>query len=103
MKLDTTARLWTIKEHWDYETAEIDVTTDRFEELWLPVLGPSVTALVRYCARQFRDGEFHIEPCELAFQLGLGGRSAKATFGKAIQRAERFGMVQILSPVEFEV
>lgn len=101
--LDIKAPTWKILEHYEH-SQPVEVSGDQFEELWLPVVGTSVVAFMRHCARNFRDGKFTTEPVELAYRLNLsGGQNRRSPLLHTITQAQRFEMLHILSPTSFAV
>src|SRR5690242_12916150 len=69
-----------------------------FDKQWGPIIGPSVLALLRYCARRCiptggRSAQsYHAEPWE--FGAGIGVLRVDV-LKNAIARAVRFGMLRI--------
>jgi hypothetical protein len=69
---------------------ELTVTGVYFERFWLPLVGPSVAALLRYIASH--DDET-LTLRQVGESLGLGAEHAK----RCIERAQRFAMVELTS------
>ena len=73
----------------------IEPTDPYLEMCWLPVVGPSTTALVRHIAHVTADGgEAHVPLNDLGRQLGLGPVEVPSRNNRLIRtltRAEQFG------------
>lgn len=74
----------------------IEPTDPYLEMCWLPVVGPSTTALVRHIAHVTADGgETHVPLSHLGRQLGLGRVEVPSRNNRLIRtlaRAEQFGL-----------
>lgn len=74
----------------------IEPTDPYLEMCWLPVVGPSTTALVRHIAHVTADGgEAHVPLSDLGRQLGLGPVEVPSRNNRLIRtltRAEQFGL-----------
>lgn len=74
-----------------------DPRSEYVERFWLPVLGPSVTWLLRRFARGFEElpGGFRIELAATSRALGLGeGTGRHSMITRSLDRACQFGMAQ---------
>lgn len=102
MQLDLRASKWTVDGDPDYPAQHL--LSDMFESDWLPVVGPSGIALVRYCARRVTtEGAFSVEPCELAYRLGIIGAGKRSPFTRSLQRAESFDLIRLESGCTFRL
>jgi hypothetical protein len=74
----------------------IEPTDPYLEMCWLPVVGPSTTALVRHIAHVTADGgEAHVPLSDVGRQLGLGPVEVPSRNNRLIRtrtRAEQFGL-----------
>ena len=76
-----------------------DVTTAYVETFWLPVLGPSSTLLLRWCARRLPEhpGGLTVAVADVAAHLGLGrSGSRNGPVLRSLARLCRFGLAREL-------
>ena len=67
------------------------------EELWLPVLGPTCTVILRHFGVALsREGSFSTSLAELPHRFGLGsGHGPNSLFGRSIARLIAFELAQL--------
>ena len=75
-----------------------DARSAYVETFWLPILGPSVTLLLRRFADEFDaspDG-FEIDCVSLSREIGLGPRmDRRGSFARTLDRCSKFSMTQV--------
>ena len=74
-----------------------DVLNRYVEELWLPVLGPTCTVILRHFGvALWRDGSFSTSLAELPHRFGLGsGHGPNSLFGRSIARLIAFELAEL--------
>jgi hypothetical protein len=95
--LDFDASGWTFAEAANAAMDVHDVLSRYVEELWLPVLGPTCTVMLRHLGVSlWRDGTFSVSLTELPHRFGLGSSSGpNSLLGRSMARLIAFELAEL--------
>lgn len=101
MTLDPGMQFWHVVGNPAAKVGYLSTASVDFERRYLPIIGPSGIAITRFLVTQPDVvAGYAIEPCELAYQCGIGSRGLLA---RAMARLDDYGVIVVDEPCSFTI